>query len=417
MIRKKYIFILIAALLLFNHSYSQTFVSGGIFSNTNWNIAGSPYIVTDTIIVFTGVTLTISPGVIVKFNDGTGMEIRGNLIANGTQTDSITFTSSSTNPAMGIWYGINLTNSSSYNFINMLYAGTGFNIPAVSLAINNSRFYRNNIGINDLTAYFSSDSSYINNSIFENNYTAVSNVYRADYITNCSFTNNVVGLGAVYMSPISDCSFIGNSNFAIKCDASSFYNNTFRNNNIAFQMHSFGSTIVQNNIIVSNNYGFQVIGDASSLTHSIKNNTICNNTIYNIINQFNVSIDFEDNCWCGIDSLAIANSIYDAHDDLSLGIIDFSPFQSLCFDGINDIVNEDSFLIYPNPSSDFITIETPANEGNSELTVYNISGQQILKQKINNTKILVNIEGLNLGIYFLKVRNKNGIAVKKFTKQ
>ena len=55
---------------------AQTNVSGGIFSNTTWTKANSPYIVTDTVVVFPGVTLTIQPGVIVKFATNKRIEIR-----------------------------------------------------------------------------------------------------------------------------------------------------------------------------------------------------------------------------------------------------------------------------------------------------------------------------------------------------
>jgi len=47
---------------------AQTYVSGGIYTNTTWTKANSPYVVTDTIVVFPGVTLTLQPGVIVKFD-------------------------------------------------------------------------------------------------------------------------------------------------------------------------------------------------------------------------------------------------------------------------------------------------------------------------------------------------------------
>ncbi|NBU46564.1 MAG: hypothetical protein EBS34_03810, partial [Flavobacteriales bacterium] len=73
-------------------SFGQTNVSGGIYQNTTWNLAGSPYIVTSSIVVFPGNTLTIEPGVEVfvtpdySFNTGNlrYIEIRGNLIALGT---------------------------------------------------------------------------------------------------------------------------------------------------------------------------------------------------------------------------------------------------------------------------------------------------------------------------------------------
>ena len=48
-------------------SFSQTSVSGGIYQNTTWTTAGSPYIVTGSIVVFPGKTLTIEPGCEVRF--------------------------------------------------------------------------------------------------------------------------------------------------------------------------------------------------------------------------------------------------------------------------------------------------------------------------------------------------------------
>jgi len=53
---------------------AQTNVHGGIYNNTTWTLANSPYVVTDTIVVFPGVTLTIEPGVTVKFEDGKYVE-------------------------------------------------------------------------------------------------------------------------------------------------------------------------------------------------------------------------------------------------------------------------------------------------------------------------------------------------------
>jgi hypothetical protein len=94
---------LIALFILFftANSFSQTNVSGGIYQNTTWTQAGSPYFVTGSIVVFPGKTLTIEPGCEVRFTAdntfNTGnfiyLEIRGTLIALGTDANKIKFTS------------------------------------------------------------------------------------------------------------------------------------------------------------------------------------------------------------------------------------------------------------------------------------------------------------------------------------
>jgi hypothetical protein len=43
-------------------SFAQTNVSGGIYQNATWSLAGSPYIVNGPVVVFPGVTLNIQPG-------------------------------------------------------------------------------------------------------------------------------------------------------------------------------------------------------------------------------------------------------------------------------------------------------------------------------------------------------------------
>ena len=55
-------------LLTAGNAVSQTNVSGGIYQNTTWTLAGSPYIVTGSVVVFPGKTLTIEPGCEVRFN-------------------------------------------------------------------------------------------------------------------------------------------------------------------------------------------------------------------------------------------------------------------------------------------------------------------------------------------------------------
>ena len=98
---------------------ANTPVSGNITTDTTWTLDNSPYIVTKDISVLGTdgeddvTTLTIEPGVVVRFAAGSGLGIgtnnysnRGALIARGTETEPIIFTSHAQTPAPGDWDGI-----------------------------------------------------------------------------------------------------------------------------------------------------------------------------------------------------------------------------------------------------------------------------------------------------------------------
>ncbi len=74
--------------------HAETIVSGEV--SGVWDVDGSPYLVTDTLIVPEGDTLLIEPGVAVIFQDQDSTQltpffVNGTLLAEGTEGDSITF--------------------------------------------------------------------------------------------------------------------------------------------------------------------------------------------------------------------------------------------------------------------------------------------------------------------------------------
>jgi parallel beta-helix repeat protein len=89
--------------LSFIPNVKATNVSGHIKSDTTWNISGNPYIVTGTLYVDKGVTLTIEPGVIIRFNGMYYWYIDGTLNAKGNETNKIIITSNKANPAVSDW--------------------------------------------------------------------------------------------------------------------------------------------------------------------------------------------------------------------------------------------------------------------------------------------------------------------------
>ena len=82
-------------------SVDQTIISP-IASDATWT-SDRIWLAATNVIVNTGVTLTIQPGTVVKFNTGMALLVNGTLIADGTPASPIRFTSNATNPAPGDW--------------------------------------------------------------------------------------------------------------------------------------------------------------------------------------------------------------------------------------------------------------------------------------------------------------------------
>ena len=119
--------------------FSQTNVSGFISSNTTWNLAGSPYIITGNTVLDSGFILTINPGVIVKFNSARSLQINGVLRAIGNSSNRITFTSNKVSPAPGDWaYILFADKSKDYNYT--LFTGSIMEYCIVEYAGGNSLY-------------------------------------------------------------------------------------------------------------------------------------------------------------------------------------------------------------------------------------------------------------------------------------
>lgn len=90
-----------------------TYVGGPITTNTTWTTANSPYILTETVAIVAGVTLTVEPGVTVMGQPGVYFFVEGHLQAVGTVTTPITFTSQQ-DSAPNQWTGISFVGGSSH---------------------------------------------------------------------------------------------------------------------------------------------------------------------------------------------------------------------------------------------------------------------------------------------------------------
>ena len=155
---------------------AQTNVSGFINANTTWNFAGSPYIVTGNILLSQGYTLTINPGVVVKFDSAKAIQIDGELIAIGNAANRITFTSNKPIPHPGDWGRIQFTDScvaavldtagnyisgSILKYCNVMYGGATMFMGEIEMQSSPPYFNHCNINYSSMAGIYSYNTTFV----------------------------------------------------------------------------------------------------------------------------------------------------------------------------------------------------------------------------------------------------------------
>ena len=79
--------------------------------------------------------------------------------------------------------------------------------------------------------------------------------------------------------------------------------------------------------------------------------------------------------------------------------------------GMNE--NALSVNLYPNPTSGELSVEA---EGLTSVSVYNLVGQCLMEKLGENGKAIIDLKGMQNGVYFVKVSGTNGAIIKKVVK-
>lgn len=406
----------LSLLLTVTHTITkgQTNISGGIYSNTTWTKSNSPYIVTASIVVFDGVILTIEPGVQIKFNEGTGLELRGKLIAIGSPDDSITFTSNLTSPVPSSWKGIKVVSttdpSGQGNQVIMEYCSGAYAHYFIDLdyAYHGPYIFRNCHFANNFQVNKDggAPSTIFEHCRFESNNTALGWCQFDSRVSNSSFINNVNGVEGI--SIVESCFFYGNTGIALSPYGATV-GCTIENNNIGVScpFNSVNNKFT-NNIVSNNSIGVEILSYFNNGI-TFTENTICNNSTYNVKLLHNNNADLSSNCWCSTDSSLIRSGIYDGYTDVSSGLVNFTPFKTSCeqtthigrynISGNSDIPAE----VYPNPFGDKLTFSLADNQ-EATIVLYDFLGRQVLRQTFINCAA-INTGHLADGVYFYELKN------------
>jgi hypothetical protein len=120
-------------------SVNATYVEGPITQDTIWTRVDSPFVVSKNVTVYSNATLTIEPGVEVKFGGNFSLIVLGKLYANGTSTP-ITFTSNKEQPEVGDWNAITFNGMEKSVLIGcfVAYAEDGIVVDSGNVELANS---------------------------------------------------------------------------------------------------------------------------------------------------------------------------------------------------------------------------------------------------------------------------------------
>jgi hypothetical protein len=377
-------------LLLGAALHAQTLLSGGVYANTTWTVANSPYRMTGSVVVFPNVTLTIEPGVRIYVDESTSststqhyLEVRGTLNAVGTAAQPIYIKATHDSTTIATWQGIIVKNTQggSANISHITINNSGvpltYEVPNTTpRLIESSNFGYNSYGhhtygpvtlrncsfnnnYNGIYGSYGNDPIVVENCYFVDNYTGIVGLGEAmdvsgcvflnnfgyaywggapgSSIRNCTFTGNGVGLTTIMGSTVDSCYFNLNGTAIADGQDVTITNSIFEQNTRGVEVGK--GSVTTNNEITGNDVGVIISFslNASDVQPLIVNNRICSNINYNVENGSDLNYVLDSNCFCLPDSAAIDAMLFDGFDDITRGLVNFSVYDSTCTNILNTV--------------------------------------------------------------------------------
>ena len=274
-------------------------LSGNIIRNSKLVFKNSPYVIIGTMQV-----LEIEPGVVVKFNKGTSLNVGGTLLARGTSNSNIIFTSNNATPQHGDWGGINFVDEA-----------TDYETDA------NGNYLKGCIIENSIVEYAEKgiyarySSQYISDNIIR--YNKEDGIYL--HYTGSLLKNNIISNQKTGIR-FTNHDVLGDREFVI------LHNDITNNSEEGIYGEQNTNALISLNNINNNKKGITIRGTYT--TPTIETNNFQNKSSYNIyMSSANYkNVEAFNNWWDANETQFIADKIWDYQDDISLGKISYEPF-------------------------------------------------------------------------------------------
>ncbi len=327
---------------------------------------GTIYEVLGTLRIVSGVTLTVAPGAVLRFDGATNTLLNeGSLLIQGTEGNPVVITSAQETPAAGDWGGIVVASTAAttvVDYAQVSYANLGVQVNASTLVdngtcdtlcIRNSYIEHNNTGI-----YVDSANPWIERNIIQYNLddgiylTAAAPEIRANTIR--ANGNNGADDAGIDIRGISS---------PLITEGNEIYSNT------RYGIYVYGSMTAG--------------GDPAPV---ITGNGLFDNGTYdlyaaNFYDAANVTIDVTGNWWGTSDPAVIATHIYDHTDNANAPVADNSGYTSSPLAGLVILQNvtPSSTTFYPlNGESVAIGFDLTATQASVVLQIYTEKDRQLV---------------------------------------
>jgi hypothetical protein len=447
---------LIKIVLLAN---SQTILPPVFNSDTILSKAKSPYIIQGNLTTGTGTVLQIEAGVVIKFDGGASLTVKGKILAIGTRTDSIYFISNSGSS----WQQINSSDADidlkycSFKGGKMLLWASGGNISVSNCVIESKATGSGE----DCIAAHESQRVYIDSIRLTGMGGTIAQGSKNDAIDlddvdSCFILNSIIshfsddgidiGTSSKYAliagNQVSYCNYgttVGETSVAY------IENNIYSFNDAALQVHNRAVIYANYNTIYHNTWGIECYhseeGSAQTGGTAFVENTIFSATVETeILTQSSSSLAISFSISDG-ETLPGNNNISGdpkltdpEHNDFSLQ--ESSPCIGAGSKGedgaptnmgawgaqggtATNLAKPSGSLniqVYPNPVKDFINIVVSPDQGNLQLELFNSTGRPLLTQIIKKEKFSINMNSFPAGTYVLKISNSKNMTVRHVIK-
>lgn len=152
-------------------------------------------------------------------------------------------------------------------------------------------------------------------------------------------------------------------------------------------------------------------GDGSTSTLASPTHLYTVDSLYNVCLKIYTAAG--DSCeYCHIIGIDSMGNVIRSTPGFMLNVINPSTVS------VNDIANENTLSIYPNPASNNITINFTSTSKNNSIKIYDATGRLIKNMgNIKSGENTINISELENGLYLLNYHDGNNPSTKRFIKQ